>query len=243
MKNKINRLIAITVFVVMCLSFPEYMLGQGQIKRKKQTRQESIQISNPDGYINGHGYVDLGLPSGTKWATCNIGAEKSIEIGNYYSWGEYKIKEVYDYDKSETIYKHIDCIAGSSDFDTAKRLWGDNWNMPTVEQWKELFSKTKVKYHTINSIRGFIFIGRNNKTIFIPYGGEKEGKNIFLQNHFGRYWTSNADYRYDGTEYPFHPDNAYASVCYFQTAYDKPSFFIDPEWRGHGFPIRPVCSK
>ncbi len=49
--------------------------------------------NNPDGEINGHGYVDLGLPSGLKWATCNIGASSPEGYGNYYAWGRNKYKD------------------------------------------------------------------------------------------------------------------------------------------------------
>lgn len=63
-------------------------LGQGQIIRPQKTIKPKVEISQPDGYINGHGYVDLGLPSGTKWATCNVGADEPWVYGNYFAWGK-----------------------------------------------------------------------------------------------------------------------------------------------------------
>ena len=50
------------------------------------TMEEPTPPSNASGEINGHAYVDLGLPSGTKWATCNVGASKPEEYGDYYAW-------------------------------------------------------------------------------------------------------------------------------------------------------------
>lgn len=67
-------------------------MGQGQIKRPPTNAKPKVGISKPDGYNNGHGYVDLGLPSGLKWATCNVGATTPSDYGNYYAWGETKPK-------------------------------------------------------------------------------------------------------------------------------------------------------
>lgn len=108
------------------------------------------------GKENGHGYVDLGLPSGTKWATCNIGAERPEEYGDYFAWGETLTKSIYG-----TTYKHSKGILGeitkycnSSSFgfegyvdnvfrldlrdDVAHVNWGGKWVMPTHTQQSEL---------------------------------------------------------------------------------------------------------
>lgn len=231
-----NKIFVIITFLCCAL----HTMAQGQIHRTQKTEnKQSVEISKSDGYINGHGYVDLGLPSGTKWAVCNIGANNSTDIGNYYSWGESDVKSTYKYDEAITMFQDLPDISGSVKYDTAKKLWGESWTMPTVEQWKELFSKTKVKYVKLNSAEGFIFRGRNNKTLFIPYGGYQEGNSPYLWAA-GRYWTSNADYRYHG-ESPLYPENAYSSACYFELFNDKPELVIDAEWRGSGRPIRPVC--
>ena len=104
------------------------------------------------GTENGHEYVDLGLPSGTKWATCNVGATKPEEFGDYYAWGETTTKETYnwetykygtyDYDgdySKLTKYNPSDSktTLDLSD-DAAAANWGGKWRMPTYEQWHEL---------------------------------------------------------------------------------------------------------
>ena len=63
----------------------------GQIRRqieRTSPRRNVVKISEPDGHINGHGYVDLDLPSKTKWSTCNVGANSPEEYGYYLAWGE-----------------------------------------------------------------------------------------------------------------------------------------------------------
>lgn len=103
----------------------------------------------------GHGYVDLGLPSGTLWATCNLGAETPYEYGGYYAWGETEPKTLFkwsnykygnDYNKL-TKYCY-DPEYGYGEFvdnlrellpedDAAKMLWGNGWCVPTINQWKD----------------------------------------------------------------------------------------------------------
>ena len=106
------------------------------------------------GTENGHEWVDLGLPSGTKWATCNIGATKPEEFGNYYAWGEVTPKEVYDVSTSKYGYDkltkyNIESRYGRNGFadgkttleledDAAHFNWGGKWRMPTQAQQDEL---------------------------------------------------------------------------------------------------------
>ena len=102
-----------------------------------------------------HAYVDLGLPSGTLWATCNVGADYPWEYGNYYAWGETKTKTSYnwstytkgDEDKLTKYCSKSD--KGNNGFtdkltklqpgdDVSTAQWGSGWCMPTKEQWEEL---------------------------------------------------------------------------------------------------------
>ena len=108
--------------------------------------------SGHTGTENGHEYVDLGLPSGTKWATCNVGASKPQDYGNYYAWGETSTKETYkwstykygtydddgDYSKL-TKYNTSDSKTTLDLSDDAAHVnWGGKWRMPTFEQLSEL---------------------------------------------------------------------------------------------------------
>ena len=75
-----------------CLSLTLMALAQasgGQIRRQAERSsplRNVMKISEPDGHLNGHGYVDLGLPSKTKWATCNVGANSPEDYGYYLTW-------------------------------------------------------------------------------------------------------------------------------------------------------------
>lgn len=106
------------------------------------------------GTEKGHEWVDLGLPSGTKWATCNVGANNPQEYGNYYAWGEVTPKDVYDwgtykYGSLDEIKKYIESSSGKNGFADSKTVleleddaahvnWGGKWRMPTREQQDEL---------------------------------------------------------------------------------------------------------
>lgn len=103
------------------------------------------------GTENGHDYVDLGLTSGTKWATCNVGATTPQDSGNYYAWGEVTEKETYnwstyldgkisskfDWGTDKDLLKGVVDIAGTQ-YDAAKANWGGKWRMPTKAQQNEL---------------------------------------------------------------------------------------------------------
>lgn len=92
-------------------------------------------------YINGHEYVDLGLPSGLKWATCNVGANKPEDYGNYYAWGETGTKSSYGASNSKTYGKQMNDIKGNSQYDAARSNWGGSWRLPTEKELEELVNK------------------------------------------------------------------------------------------------------
>ena len=111
--------------------------------------EPSLGITNfsNDGAENGHSYVDLGLPSGTKWATCNIGATKPEEFGDYYAWGETTTKDYYGINnykwrgrKSIDGYTYAKTTLDLSD-DAAAANWGGKWRMPTDRQYSELVNE------------------------------------------------------------------------------------------------------
>ena len=74
----------------------------------------------PDNTINGHEYVDLGLPSGLKWATCNVGANTPEEYGNYYAWGEIVPKTDYSDENCATLGKQLGDISGNASYDASQ---------------------------------------------------------------------------------------------------------------------------
>lgn len=118
--------------------------------------------------------IDLGLPSGTKWACCNVGATTPEGYGTYYAWGETEEKEIYDW----TTYIHCDgsmetChdlgsdIAGT-EYDVAHVQWGGAWIMPSQDQFQELISKCSCTWTIKNGVNGDLFTGPSGGSIFLP---------------------------------------------------------------------------
>ena len=140
--------------------------------------------------INGHEAVDLGLS--VNWATCNIGATKPEECGNYFAWGETSPKDVYTeetylYYGAANNRKLIDIGTEISrtEYDAARKQWGDDWRMPTEEELYELLSYCSWQWITINGINGYKVVGPNGNSIFLPAAGTSNSEH----NECGYYWT------------------------------------------------------
>lgn len=136
--------------------------------------------------------IDLGLPSGTRWAPFNIGAARPEEYGFYLSWAEIEEKDYYGSDSSlyrEKSDEMPEDIAGS-DYDVAHVIWGGDWVMPSREQYEELARYCTSEWTTRNGISGREFIGPSGATVFFPAGGESSGYYPSLVGSWGRYWTS-----------------------------------------------------
>jgi len=180
-----------------------------------QSEDIDIEIQSED--ISSGPYVDLGLPSGTLWATCNIGANAPEDYGDYFAWGEIETKSYYDV-KNYKYYKYkydyeynFDIITkycddpdngynGYTDSrttlersdDVAYQKWGSDWCMPTQAQFHELIDKCEWTWVSLNGKKGFKVEGTNGNTIFLPAAGCKsssEGK-IFYADYSGSYWSS-----------------------------------------------------
>ena len=121
--------------------------------------------------------IDLGLPSGTKWSCCNVGAVEPDDIGGYYAWGETVEKDYYGtdnhihYDVSSSSYKDIGSNISGTEYDVAHVKWGGEWVMPDEKTINELFSYCKVEQATENGVNGLKITGSNGRTIFLPAGG------------------------------------------------------------------------
>lgn len=111
------------------------------VKQNPEIKFEIINsVSNPDGYASGHGYLDLGLPSGTKWATANISSVTPYEFDLYVRWGSLQWKTSFEDNlKYGERMKNVNySIAGNFKYDIASKSWGRKWCMPTSEQLQEL---------------------------------------------------------------------------------------------------------
>lgn len=150
---------------------------------------------------DGHEYVDLGLPSGLKWATCNIGADRPEEYGDYFAWAETKTKKEYTKENSKSYRKDRNDISGSTRYDAARVNWGGNWRMPTKGEMEELCKYCTWEWTAQNGIKGYNVKGLNGNSIFLPAAGSRIGSSLDYAGSFGNYWSStpfgsNADYAY-----------------------------------------------
>ena len=173
--------------------------------------------------INGHGYVDLGLS--VKWATCNVGANKPEEYGNYYAWGETRTKSSYDVDNCETWEEDIGDIGGTSR-DVAHVKWGSSWRMPTLKEFQELIDNCDWEWTTLDGVSGYRVTGKNGNSIFLPAAGWRDGTSLKYAGEFGNFWSSTP--RGGGTQYAYD--------LYFDSG--------DHDWgwdyRNNGLSVRPV---
>ena len=171
---------------------------------------------NTSNDVEEHEWVDLGLPSGTLWATMNVGAESPEGFGDYFAWGETKPKDTYSWGNYElclggydtSLLKYI-CDEWHGDLgymdniselqpedDAATANWGDKWQMPSFEQFSELYDdmNTTTVWTTVNGVNGRKITSKiNGKSIFLPAAGlytsslENSGTN-------GYYWSNTLDY-------------------------------------------------
>lgn len=161
-----------------------------------------------------HEYVDLGLPSGTLWATMNIGANAPEDFGDYFAWGETTPKEFYDWSNYQWCNGRWNkmtkyCIIsthGDNGFtdgkteldpedDAATVNWGSQWCMPTKEQQDELRTKCTWTWTTSNGVNGYR-VSKNGKSIFLPAAGYYTGVQT------SPYSTGNQGYYWSRTLYP-----------------------------------------
>lgn len=142
--------------------------------------------------------IDLGLPSGTKWASCNVGASKPEEWGGYYAWGETEVKLIY----TENTYKYyqngkyvsLGSDISGTEYDVAHVKWGGKWVMPTLNDIKELLNNCTSEWTTFNGMTGRKFTGPNGNSIFLPATGARyDSGYIYNPPGFSLYWTSTLD--------------------------------------------------
>jgi hypothetical protein len=139
---------------------------------------------------NGHEYVDLGLPSGTKWATMNVGASSETDYGNYYQYG--KGAAQYAATSGDSDYGGTEDPLDSS-VDTASQVWGGSWHMPTKAQMQELTDNTTYQWVTNykgSGINGGTFTATNGAVLFIPAAGYWNNGSQSSVGNVGYYWGS-----------------------------------------------------
>lgn len=193
-----------------------------------------------------HEWVDLGLPSGTLWATCNVGASAPEEYGDYFAWGETAPKDYYYWNTYKwsngdytTLTKYCtDSSYGNNGFvdnkteldpedDAAYVNWGSSWRMPTKEQQDELRERCTSEWTQVNGVNGRLFTGPNGNTLFLPAAGYRWRESLYYAGSWGNYWSR--------TLYSSNLHNACgldfgSGESVYWTGYD----------RGNGFAVRAV---
>ena len=157
-------------------------------------------------------YVDLGLPSGNKWAKCNLGANSEEESGLYFQWGDTQgyTKEQIGVDKifNWTNYK-LSIDGSSSNFskynstydktvldledDAVYAELGGNWKMPTADDWQELYDNTTRQWTQVNGVNGYKCTASNGNYIFLPAAGSGSGSSLYSEGSSGYIWNSSLD--------------------------------------------------
>lgn len=180
--------------------------------------------------INGYEYVDLGLPSGLKWASCNVGATTPYEIGEYFSWGELKSKDRYGMDNCPTYGVPMEDFSGDAEYDVAAFAWGSTWRMPTETEMMELKENCTIEWVMIdNDTQGCFVTGPNGNQIYLPSGGFITETNVDFADSEAAYWTSTPDV--------YTNDAGYATFVYFYN-----NNFCNRGWMSRyvGLLVRPV---
>ena len=208
--------------------------------------------SGGGGGLNGHNYVDLGLPSGTLWATCNVGADTPEGYGDYFAWGETTPKTIYYW----STYKYCKYFSDSDDHpltkycnqsyygyngftdnltvlqstdDAATANWGSGWCMPTEVQWRELYQNTTNTWTTLNGVNGRLFTAFNGNTLFLPAAGYRWDVDLYVAGSRGYYWLST-----------LFTNNSYRAWRFY---FDSDDYYVSDDIRDGGRSVRPVRSS
>lgn len=180
----------------------------------------------------GQEWVDLGLPSGLKWAKCNVGASAPEECGDYFSWGETTSKSgYYDYNYDSMLWQvPFNDFAGDPEYDAAAANWGGDWRMPTRTEFEELMKNCTWTWTSQNGNNGYQVTGTNGQSIFLPAAGYCNGTNKNEVGVYGYYWGSTPD------EIDSSDTDEYATILYFLDGYQDVC-----NWRRYdGRSVRPV---
>ena len=183
--------------------------------------------------------IDLGLPSGTKWACCNVGADKPEAYGGYYAWGETEEKSTYNWstyihcDGSESTCHDLGSNIAGTQYDVAHYRWGGSWVMPSYDQNKELIENCTYEWTTLNGVNGGKFTSKKNGgTIFLPAAGYRWKDGLIYAGSNGYYWSSTQ--RPSNSYYAYNPYYAYSLGFYS----GKADWYSYSRYSGHT--VRPV---
>ena len=196
-----------------------------------ETATVAVTVTNGSDMSPGEA-IDLGLPSGTLWASCNVGATKPEEYGLYFAWGELEARnnfewDTYQYYNSNEGWVHIGEDIGGTNYDAARNLWGDEWRIPSSTQFRELIDNCIIKETKINGVYGRMFTGKNGNSIFMPAGGSIVDNNNAYEGYSGYYMSSTLSSSYKGMQ----------QILFFK---QRGELIIVDNGRANGHSVRPV---
>ena len=197
-------------------------------------------------------YVDLGLPSGLKWAKCNVGATSEADYGSYFQWGDIEDKSNSDYSWESYkycngTYKTLTKYCTNSSYgtvdnkttletvdDAATQIMGGDWRMPTATEFQELYDNTTnewVEDYNGSGVNGIKFTSKTNgKSIFFTASGHASGTGVYDRGSYGYYWSSS-----------LHPSSSNLGLdLRFNSGYINPQNYLN---RYCGFCVRSVLSN
>lgn len=185
--------------------------------------------------INGHQFVDLGLPSGLLWAHTNVGASSSSDDGDYFAWGETVSKSYYYWNTYKwgspcSKYNSSDgkTFLDSED-DAATVNWGVPCRMPDFSEFEELYNKCDWSWKSnYKGTSGYLVTGPNGNTIFFPASGIRYDDVLEDHGSYGHYWSRS-----------LYGSFIYGYELYFRSA----RVSVGANYRFDGFPVRPVAEK
>ena len=145
MKRFMKAMAAMMLMVAVVIAAGCTKLDNSDNGGNNNSGENSGQNTSNNGSLDGYEWVDLGLPSGTLWATCNMGATLPNEYGSYFTW-----------------------------YDLPVSQWGGGWCVPTEEQWLELFNNTMYECTSQDGVNGYL-ITANDSRLFLPAAGYSTG--------------------------------------------------------------------
>jgi hypothetical protein len=214
-------------------------------EQKAKAEAEKALKAKTKNSANGHEWVDLGLPSGTLWATCNVGAEFPEDYGDYFAWGETTTKSTYDWEtykwckgsyNTQTKYCKSSSY-GTVDNKTTLDLsddaayvnWGSSWRMPTEAEQDELrnINYTTWTWTTQNGLKGYkVTSKKNGNSIFLPAAGCRKGYGLTDAGYSGKYWSSSL--------------NTNSLDLAYYLGFNSGSVYWNSDYRYYGQSVRPV---
>ena len=217
----------IVAFVILFATMFVIAINSNKGNNYSTTKTETKATS---GYLNGHEWVDLGLPSGTKWATHNLGTTFTNGYGDYYAWGEIRTKNSftekgYRYTK-DPFYANPSRLYGNDDAATV--IWGNGWYMPTCKDFDELKNCCTCIWTTNGKTHGYSITGPNGNSIFLPAAGFYTESGYSDADICGYYWSCML----------CEDHTTHAALLYFDSSDYGKSFC---GFRYYGMSIRPVC--